>query len=270
MADPTQIHQVLINLCINAAHAMREGEGVLEVNLADMELGAEDAARFPDLKPGSYVRLTVSDTGHGMDRSVIERIFDPFFTTKQRGKGTGMGLAVVHGIVKSCGGAITVDSEPEKGSTFHVLFPSTKTEAPPQTRPAEPLPTGKERILLVDDEEVVVESLQMLLKRCGYEVVARMDGLGALEVFRAEPDKFDVVLTDQTMPHMAGKELAQELIRIRPDIPIILFTGFSEQITEEEARAIGIREYAMKPFVMYDMARTIRKVLDEDGKHPDH
>lgn len=263
VADPTQIHQVLINLCTNAAHAMREKGGMLEVNLSDMELGAKNAVKYPDMKPGPYVRLSVSDTGTGMDRTVIDRIFDPFFTTKQKDEGTGMGLAVVHGIVKSCGGAITVDSEPENGTTFHVFFPRTETEAPQQILPAGSLPTGNERILFVDDNEIVVDAVRPLFESLGYEVVARMNGLETLEVFRSQPEKFDLVITDQTMPHMSGNELAQELIRIRPNIPIILCTGYSELITEEEAKTIGIREYVMKPFVMDDMARIIRKVLDE-------
>ena len=263
VADPTQIHQVLINLCTNAEHAMRDKGGVLEVSLTDIELGAEDAVKFPYIKPGPYLKLTVSDTGAGMDRMVADRIFDPFFTTKQRGEGTGMGLAVVHGIVTSCGGAITVDSEPEKGTAFHIIFPRTETEAPTQIRPVEPLPTGNEQILLVDDDKVVVDAVRMLLESLGYKVVASKNGLEALEVFRPQPDEFDLVITDQTMPHMQGKELAQELIRIRPDIPIILCTGYSDQITEDVAKAIGIREYVMKPFVMDDMARIIRKVLNK-------
>ena len=263
VADPTQIHQVLINLCTNAEHAMREKGGVLKVSLEDIELGAEDAVKFPDIKPGPYLRLTVSDTGAGMDRTVADRIFDPFFTTKQRGEGTGMGLAVVHGIVTSCGGAITVDSEPEKGTAFHVIFPRTETEVPSQIRFVEPLPTGNERILFVDDDEFVVDAVRPLFEGLGYEVDARKNGLEALEVFREQPEKFDIVITDQTMPHMPGKVLAQELLRIRTDIPIILCTGYSDQITEEDAKAKGIREYVMKPFVMDDMARIIRKVLDK-------
>ncbi len=263
VADPTHIHQVLINLCTNAAHAMREKGGVLEVRLADIDLGAKDAVKYPDMNPGPYLRLTVSDTGTGMDRTVTDRIFDPFFTTKQRGEGTGMGLAVVHGIVKSCGGTITVDSEPEKGTTFYVFFPRTETEVPQQIQTAGPIPTGNERILFVEDDELVVDAVRPLFESLGYKVVARMNGLEALEVFRPQPEKFDLVITDQTMPHMPGKVLAQELIRIRPDIPIILCTGYIDQITEEETKAMGIREYVMKPFVMDDMARVIRKVLDE-------
>ena len=263
VADPTQIHQVLINLCTNAEHAMREKGGVLEVSLTDIDIGARDAVKYPDMKPGPYLKLTVNDTGAGMDRSVADRIFDPFFTTKQRGEGTGMGLAVVHGIVTSCGGAITVDSEPEKGTSFHVFFPRIETEVPSEIQPAGPLPTGNERILFVDDDEVVVDAVQLLLDSLDYKVVARKDGLEALEVFRAQPDEFDLVITDQTMPHMQGKELAQELMRIRPDIPIILCTGYSDQITAEEAKAIGIREYVLKPFDMEDMARIIRKVLNK-------
>ncbi|MBE9582060.1 MAG: PAS domain S-box protein [Proteobacteria bacterium] len=261
LADPTHIHQILMNLCTNAAHAMRKRGGVLEVSLADMELDGDAAAKHPDLKSGPYARLTVSDSGRGIDPEVVKRIFDPFFTTKDRSEGTGMGLAVVHGIVKNYGGAITVDSEPEKGTTFHVYFPrAEEEEVAPGVEPAAPPPTGNERILLVDDEKIVVDPLKLMLERLGYQVVARTNSIEALEAFRAEPDSFDLVITDQTMPNMTGKELAQELTRIRPDIPTVLCTGLSEQITEEEA--IDISEYVMKPVVTAEMAKTIRKALD--------
>ncbi len=262
LADPTQIHQVLMNLCSNAAYAMREEGGVLEVNLADVVFDSVDAAPYPDLNPGPYLKLTVTDTGHGMDRATIERIFDPFFTTKRPGEGTGMGLAVVHGIVKSYGGAIIVDSEPGKGSMFEVFLPRIEGDLLPEADADAPLPTGNERILFVDDEEDLVDMVQQMLERLGYSVIAKTNSLEALEVFKAQPDQFALVITDQTMPHMTGADLAKELMCIRPDIPIILCTGFSEVISVEEAKALGIREFVMKPFATREIAEVTRHVLD--------
>ena len=262
LADPTHIHQVLMNLCSNAAYAMREKGGVLEIRLSDVDVTSDGAASHLELDPGSYVKLTVVDTGHGMDRATIERIFDPFFTTKKPGEGTGMGLAVVHGIVKSCGGAIVVDSDPGEGATFEVFLPRIEGDFLPETDLAAPMATGNERILFVDDEEDLVDMAQQMLERLGYSVVATTSSLEALEVFKAEPDHFALVITDQTMPHMTGADLAKELMRIRPDIPIILCTGFSEVITAEEAKAIGIREFVMKPFATREIAEIARHVLD--------
>jgi CheY-like chemotaxis protein len=264
MGDPTQIHQVLMNLCTNATHAMREKGGALEVGLEDVDLDADAPVQYPDLKPGPHVRLTVSDTGHGLDPAVMERIFDPYFTTKDKGVGTGLGLAVVHGIVKSHGGTITVYSEVGKGTTFHVLFPRIESVDAEETEVLEPLPKGDERILFVDDEEALVKIGQQMLERLAYEVVPRTSSIEALEAFRAQPDKFDLVITDQTMPNMTGEMLAKELMGIRPDIPIILCTGYSELISKERAKAMGIREYVMKPLVIRELATTIRKVLDKD------
>jgi len=263
LADPTQIHQVLMNLCTNAGHAMREKGGVLEVNLRDEYLDSEGVAGIHDLSPGPYFRLTVRDTGHGIDKTVMERIFDPYFTTKEKGEGTGMGLSVVHGIVTSYGGAITVDSQPGKGCTFEVFFPKIETWTPAETENAGPLPTGTERILFVDDEEVMVETTKGMLEHLGYKVVARTSSIETLEVFRNYPERFDLVITDMTMPKMTGDELARELLKIRPDMPIILCTGFNEKIDEEKAKEVGIREFVMKPTVMREMAMTIRNVLDE-------
>ena len=261
LADPTQIHQVLMNLCANAAHAMRETGGVLKVTLGDVELDAEETAHHP-IDPGSYQRLTVGDTGHGMDPATIERIFDPYFTTKTPGEGTGLGLAVVHGIVRSHGGAITVHSKLGKGSTFQVLLPRIKSESVTQAERSVRLPGGKERILLVDDEDLLVTVVREMLTRLGYDVVGRTSSVEALELFRRQPDGFDLVITDQTMPHMTGADFAEALLRIRPDLPIILCTGFSEVITEEEAKAIGIREFVMKPMAAGEIAQIIRRVLD--------
>jgi PAS domain S-box-containing protein len=264
LADPTQIHQVLMNLCSNAAYAMREEGGVLEVSLADVVFDSVDAAPYPDLNPGPYLKLTVSDTGHGIDRAIMERIFDPFFTTKRPGEGTGMGLSVVHGIVKSCGGAIVVDSEPGKGSTFDLFFPRMEGDFLPEADSVASMATGNERILFVDDEEDLVDMVQQMLKRLGYSVVAKTSSIEALEIFQAQPNQFDLVITDQTMPHMTGADLAKELMCIRPDIPVILCTGFSEVISAEEARALGIREFVMKPFATREIAEITRYVLDSD------
>jgi PAS domain S-box-containing protein len=264
LAGPTQIHQVLMNLCTNAGHAMREKGGVLEVTLVDVDLDSYAAAEYPDFVPGPCVKLTVSDTGHGMGREIMERIFDPFFTTKEVYEGTGMGLPVVYGIVKSYGGAITVDSEPGKGATFTVFFPKIDVGEQLQAEPAETLPTGNERILVVDDEEVITDSLRQTLESLCYNVDARTSSIEALEVFRARSDNFDLVITDQTMPNMTGEMLAKELMIIRSDIPIILCTGFSEMISEAKSKAIGICGFVMKPIVISELAKAVRKVLDED------
>jgi len=263
LADPTQIHQVMMNLCTNANHAMGEKGGVLKVTLASADLDADAAAYYHDLLPGPYVWLTVSDTGHGMDRTVIERIFDPYFTTKDKGLGTGLGLAIVQGIVKSHGGSISVSSEPGKGTEFELLFPRLDKDVYEKTRAPEALRMGHERVLFVDDEEDLVEIGKITLERLGYEFVGVVGSVEALEVFRAHPEKFDLVITDQTMPNMAGSELAKELKRIRPDIPVILCTGYSQVITEDQARDIGIQEFMTKPVGVNDFAKTIRKVLDK-------
>ncbi len=261
LADPTQIHQVLMNICSNASYAMREKGGILDVSLTPVEVDAEFANRHLDLTPGSYLRLTVTDTGQGMNKEIMERIFDPFFTTKKPGEGTGMGLAVVHGIVKNHGGAITAYSEVGKGSTFNVFLPMTKEELKTETAPPETILTGEERILLIDDEEIQIRSVQPMLERLGYRVIAKTDAIEALDLFRSQPGEFDLVITDQTMPHMTGCKLAEEILRIRPDIPIILCTGFSEVMHEEEAKAMGIREFIMKPFSLNEMAGIIRRSL---------
>jgi len=261
--DPTGIHQVLMNLSTNAGHAMREKGGVLEVRLVDEDLDAGAASVHPDLKPGPYLTLTVSDTGCGMDPEVMERIFDPYFTTKEVGEGTGMGLAVVHGIVESHGGAVAVDSTPGKGATFQVFFPRIKTEEVEEAGIVEPLPTGRERVLFVDDEKALVDIGKQILERLGYEVVARTSSIEALEAFKAQPHRFDLVITDQTMPNMTGEDLAKELMRIRPDIPVILCTGYSHMISEDKAKAMGIRAFIMKPILRHDIAQTIRRVLDQ-------
>lgn len=262
-ADPTQLHQVIVNLCTNASHAMREKGGVLDIELDDLDLDSEAVSQFIGLDPGSYVRLTVSDTGQGIDPEVINRIFEPYFTTKDPGEGTGMGLSVVHGIVKSHDGDISVESELGKGTTFRILFPTIESEVSPVAEREANLPRGNDRILLVDDEKAAVDAIQPMLENLGYKVTARTSSVECLEAFRNNPGGFDIVITDMTMPNMTGKDLAKELMAIRPDIPIILCTGFSELIDKTKAKEMGISAFVMKPIVMSQMANTIRKVLDD-------
>jgi PAS domain S-box-containing protein len=262
LGDPTQIHQVLTNLCSNAAYAMREKGGMLEVSLTNVEVDAHQVAQHLDLKLGPYLKLMVSDTGHGMSQDIMKRIFDPFFTTKKTGEGAGMGLAVVHGIVKRHGGAIITYSEPGKGSTFNIFFPRIESDVEQKTVDLEAIPMGTERILFVDDEDVQCQSSQRLLERLGYTVITQTDGLEALTAFRSKPWAFDLVITDQNMPHMTGMQLAEKMMHTRSDIPIILCTGFSEVVSEKEAKGMGIREFMMKPFSARQLAETIRRVLD--------
>jgi len=266
LSDATKIHQILMNLCANAAHAMSEKGGALELILTNMDVSSPDLLKYPDLNPGPYLRLTVRDNGHGMDKTLMERIFDPYFTTKEKGKGTGLGLSVVLGIIKNQGGTITVQSQPGKGTTFDVYLPRIELSETDRTPTVEPLPRGTERVLFVDDEEALLKMGKQMLERLGYQVSIETNSAKALEVFRAHPDNFDLVITDMTMPNMTGTKLATELLAIRADIPIVLCTGFSALITEEKAKAIGIREFVMKPLVTRDLAMTIRKVLDGEER----
>jgi PAS domain S-box-containing protein len=263
LADPTQIHQVLMNLCSNAAYAMRENGGILGVRLSEIDVGSDLAAKHIDLKPGPYLRLVVNDTGQGMTPEIQERAFDPFFTTKAPGEGTGMGLAVVHGIVKNLGGAITVYSEVGRGTTFNVFLPRLRGGQEAEAKALESLPAGKERILFIDDEEIQIRSVLPMLERLGYQVVGQTDPKKALEIFQNRPKAFDLVMTDQTMPAMTGEKLTAKLLRLRPDIPVILCTGFSETIDEEKAKAMGIRAFLLKPFSVKEIAAMIRRILDE-------
>ena len=263
MADPTQIHQVLMNLCTNAGHAMGEKGGVLELKLKDVALEADLTAQYPELKPGPYLELTVSDTGHGIPAHILERIFDPFFTTKGKGEGTGMGLSVVHGIVGSYGGTIAVSSELEKGSIFRIYLPAVKRDKIPDSIAEEPVVSGTERILLIDDETAIVNMGKQMLESLGYKITTRTSSIEALELFKAKADSFDLVITDMTMPNMTGDKLASELIRIKPEIPVILCTGYSVQINQDQALAMGIRAFVSKPVLKREIAETIRKVFDQ-------
>ncbi|MBW2538898.1 MAG: response regulator [Deltaproteobacteria bacterium] len=260
--DPTQIHQVLMNLCSNATHAMQAKGGILEIKLSRTEIDAT-FAKQSEIRPGPYVCLAVSDKGHGILPEMLERIFDPYYTTKEDGEGTGLGLAVVYEIVKKCNGSIIVESEIEKGSTFYVYFPIVGNEKDEIIKnETELFPTGHERILLVDDNQDLVDIGKEKLEHLGYNVSATNSSKKALELFREQPEQFDMLITDMTMPYMTGAELAEKFMKIRPDIPVVLCTGYSETLTEEKSRIMGIREYLMKPLSIIDLAKTIRRVLD--------
>ncbi len=266
LSDPTQIHQVFMNLCINAAHSMQKQGGILTIELASTEIETDLTGKYPDLKPGPYINLNVSDTGHGMTPEILNCIFDPFFTTKTRGEGTGLGLSVVHGIVKNCGGAIYAYSDPGKGSIFKVFIPAIERRIYPEKREKKSLLKGTERILFVDDEPVLGKMGKQLLESLGYKVEIRTNSIEALELFRKQPDGFDLVVTDMTMPNITGENLAVELMNIRPDIPVILCTGFSKEIDEKKAMTLGIRAFISKPVLKHEIAETIRSVLNSKHK----
>ena len=263
-ADPSQIQQVVMNLCTNAAYAMRGTTGVIDLSLETVTFGATDLPE-PDMQPGEYVVFSVKDTGTGMDEEVKKRIFEPFFTTKPVGEGTGLGLSVVYGIVKSHKGNITVYSEPGRGSIFRVYLPKADTGVVVKTEVPKPLPGGKERVLFVDDEEIIINSVRNMLEHLGYRVTALTDSREALQLFSEDPSRFDLVLTDQTMPFMTGEDLGKEMMRLRPDIPIILSTGYSDLISAEAAMAMGFRGYIMKPFTLRESAELLRRILDQKG-----
>jgi signal transduction histidine kinase len=273
LAEPTQLHQVLLNLCANAAHAMRATGGCLGVRLAAVEVGAGPGAAPPELAPGAYACITVSDTGQGMAPEVLERIFEPFFTTKGPGEGTGMGLALVHGIVTNHGGAVQVASGVGQGTTFRVYLPQSAGEVAAGAAGGEAargVAAGHPaaRVLLVDDEEALVQLGEAILRRLGYEVVVCTSSAEALAVFEAAPQYFDVVITDQTMPHLTGEGLAQAVRQLRPEMPIILCTGFSHVMHAERARDLGIDAFVLKPLAMQELAQTIEQVLAARRQSP--
>lgn len=259
LADPTQIQQVLLNLCANAAHAMRSKGGRLTVELVATDLRAP--LPHPELTEGPHLKLTVSDTGHGMSKEVQDRVFEPFFTTKGVGEGTGLGLSVVHGIVRGHKGAITIYSEPGVGSSFCVYLPLIGDHAPVETSVTTPPPRGKGCVLFVDDEAALVDLGQKMLEYLGYEVVAETSSRDALEVFRVQPERFDLVITDYTMPHLTGMQLVKSIKELRADLPIIVCTGFSEAITSETIKDWGISDYLMKPLVLQDLAKAVHRLL---------
>ncbi len=261
LADSTQIHQIMMNLITNSSQAI-EAEGVIEIGIENVVLNEESCVFYTDLTPGNYIKVTVSDTGQGIAPEAIDRIFDPYFTTKEVDKGSGIGLSVVHGIVKSHGGAIRVKSELGKGTTFTVLFPAVETKTDSEIETDEKLPSGDERILFIDDEESIAKLGHQRLERLGYKVEAKTSPIEALELFRAKPDQFDLVITDLTMPKMTGDKLVKEILNIRSEIPIILCTGFVEKIDEKKAKAIGVADYIEKPVDKCSFSYTVRKVLD--------
>lgn len=263
MADPIQIQQILINLCTNAAHAMEGGGGTLEVSLREIGVNPGDTLAGQDFRPGKYLRLVVSDTGCGMDKATLERIFEPYFTTKEQGKGTGIGLALVHGIVKEHGGHLSVYSEPGQGTTFSLYFPVCRDAGGQSPRAMDTgIPRGSERMLLVDDEEDVLKMLKEMSEYLGYQVMAVSDSTEAYALFRNRPEAFDLVVTDQTMPGLTGVAFARKIFTLKPGMPVIICTGFSEALTEGKARELGIAGYIMKPVVMGDFARVVRRALE--------
>jgi CheY-like chemotaxis protein len=261
LADPVQLQQVVMNLCTNAEHAMRPKGGQLDICLDSVDIDATMATTLPDLMPGTHIRLTVRDTGHGMMPEVLERIFEPFFTTKGPGEGTGMGLAVVHGIVASYAGAITVASTPGQGTTFAIYFPRLPGIVEVTDSTEELLPKGEGRILFVDDETALADLAQAMLTRLGYDTEVYISSRAALAAFQAAPQRFDLVITDQTMPSMTGEALTLACRHIRPDIPIILCTGFSHVMTIEKAGLLGVDAFLMKPLVIHDLGLAIQRVL---------
>ena len=262
LGDPTQIQQVIMNLCTNAIYAMQEKGGRLDIELSEQRVLPSNGDPH-EIDPGRYVKLIVRDTGIGISADIIDKIFDPFFTTKGLAEGVGLGLSVVHGIVKQHDGFITVISDPGRGSTFTLYFPEISEEQRIEGPEDVSIPTGSERILFVDDEEAIVEMGEDILAELGYDITSRMSSRGALELFRLDPSRFDLVITDQTMPEMTGIDLAREIFAIRADMPIIMCTGFSHLVDADKAAAAGIRAFAMKPLTKREIARTIRRVLDE-------
>ncbi len=262
LCDPTQIHQVVMNLCTNAGHAMKESGGTLEIKLSPFYVDAAFSCLHVNLSEGRYIRMTVSDTGCGMDRATTERIFEPFFTTKEAGEGTGLGLSVVHGIVTAHGGGISVYSEPGEGTTFQVYLPCVERGSVSDEEYEAEIPTGTERILFVDDELPNTMIAKQLLSRLGYEITTRTSSLEALELFTARHDQFDLLITDQTMPQMTGQELLNAVRFIRPELPIVLVTGFSETVTARNYREMGFNGYLMKPLVLRELGQTVRDALD--------
>jgi PAS domain S-box-containing protein len=263
LADLTQINQVLLNLCTNSAQAMAGKGGILTVGLFDVNLDSDNVVLYPNADPGAYVKLMVKDTGTGIAPADIERIFDPYFTTKEAGKGTGMGLAVAYGIIKSHGGHVKVYSELGDGTTFEVLFPRIESETISDDKKIDSPPMGNEKILFIDDEDFLVDLAKRMLEKLGYQVVVKQSPMEALEMFKDQPDEFDLVISDMTMPGLTGVELAKQIIAIRSDIPFILCSGYNEHVSAEKIKGFGIKEFLMKPLEIKVLAKTIRRALEK-------
>ena len=272
-ADPTQIHQVIMNLCTNAGDAMRETGGILDISMQGVTLRKKDLSRYAGLKPGPYIRMVVADTGHGMDREILERIFDPFFTTKIKGKGTGLGLSIAHGIIKNHGGHISVNSIVGVGTTFTILLPRLENAVCelPVSVPRTLAGLAQGRILLVDDEVDYVSGVQRALERRGFQVVSETDGKRTLELFRTDPQGYDLLIADQTMPQMTGMQLAREILAIRPDLPVVICSGSApdaqSEIHPDRVRRTGVRRVLMKPVPGEELSRVVEQLLS--GQEPD-
>jgi PAS domain S-box-containing protein len=262
LANPTHINQIVMNLCANAAYAMKEKGGIITLILDNIDINDGDNPGCA-LAPGKYFRLSVSDTGPGIPPDIIDRIFEPYFTTKGPGEGTGLGLAIIHGIVKSYDGGIAVESAPERGTTFLVYLPLVDENAFIEEEKESEMIMGKERILFVDDEDAAITAMEKILTRLGYNTTASNSSPDAFNIFKSNPAEFDLLITDMTMPNMTGMELIREIRAIRPDIPVILCTGFSDQIDDEKVEKAGVNVFLIKPVSMQDIAGAIRKVLDK-------
>jgi signal transduction histidine kinase/CheY-like chemotaxis protein len=269
LANPTQIHQVLTNLCTNAAYAMKATGGTLDVRLTEFNMSWEDRQEFPQLKKGHYLRLSVKDTGDGIPDEVRDRIFDPFFSTKPSGEGTGMGLSVVHGIISGLGGGIALDTKLGEGSTFHVALPLAEALPIEEAVVWDAPPSGNERILFVDDEKGIVKMATHMLTSLGYDPVVTASSLKAVELFEENPEGFDVLITDQVMPDLTGSELAQRLRKLRPDLPVLICSGFSGQLTPEKAEELKINEFLIKPIARQQLGEAICRALGNDPNTTD-
>ena len=263
LANSVELHQIIMNLCTNAVHAIGDKEGILEIDVQNTEIDHPQIDNFIGMDLGPYIKVSIRDTGAGMPPEILKRIFDPYFTTKEKGVGTGLGLAVVHGIIKKYGGAIKVESAPGKGAAFHIYLPRIDQAAPYSIDQTEIPAGGNERILFVDDEKMLVDIGQKVLERLGYDVTVRTSPIEALELFKAKPDDFDLVITDQTMPGMTGDALAKELMAMRPGLPVIICSGYSQKIDQTRAAEMGIKGFVMKPILINDIADAIRKALNE-------
>ena len=263
MADPTQINQVIMNLCTNSIYAMSESGGVLEIGLADVTLDSYDVASYTDLPSGPYVKLTVSDTGHGMTQEIVERIFEPFYTTKEKGEGTGLGLSIVHGIVKNLRGVITVYSEPWVGTTFEILIPRVECKTGKRGDEIVEIPEGSGTVLFVEDEESVHYMMKEMIERLGYKIISTLNSTEGLKIFRDNYKDFDLVITDQSMPGMTGIELGKEIISVSPSTPVLLLTGFNDFFTQDSLLSSGIKKFLVKPVSFNELSETIRILIQK-------